>query len=228
MNDTIGFVTGVSGAEMTVALDRRGTLGTSRVQIGVLVKAATHIGAAVGIVSAFRIGGEGSHSVVEVDLLGEEAKGTDGSLRFSRGVSVYPQLGTQVSVIESSDADLVYGRPEAFHARIGTIYQDESRPAFLMTDDLLAKHFAIIGTTGSGKSCAVTLLLRAILNGHPCAHVVLLDPHDEYSAAFGNSAEVLNVDNLELPCWLLNFDRIVLEDHVHSILMELVARAGND
>lgn len=210
MTDAIGFVTGVSGAEMTVALDGdRGTDGTSRVHIGALVKAATHAGATVGIVSAIRTDAAGSRAVLEVDLFGEQGKGADGVLRFTRGVSIYPQLGTPVSAADSSDAELVYGRPEAFHARIGTIYQDESRPAFVITDDLLAKHFAIIGTTGSGKSCAVTLLLRAILNAHRCAHVVLLDPHDEYSTAFGNSAEVLNVDNLELPCWLLNFEELV-------------------
>jgi uncharacterized protein len=210
MVDAIGLVTGVSGAEMTVVLDRdRASVGTGCVHIGALVKAATHAGAAVGIVSAIRTEGEGLRAVLEVDLLGEEAKRADGVLGFTRGVSVYPQLGTPVLVADSSDTELVYGRPEAFHARIGTIYQDESRPAFLMTDDFLAKHFAIIGTTGSGKSCAVTLLLRALLHVHRCAHIILLDPHDEYSTAFGNSAEVLNVDNLELPCWLLNFEELV-------------------
>ena len=201
MNDAIGFVTGVSGAEMTVALEGdRGSHGASRVHIGALVKAVTHAGATVGIVSAVRTDAAVSRAVLEVDLIGEQARGENGVMRFTRGVSVYPHLGTPVSAADPSDADLLYGRPEAFHARIGTVYQDESRPAFLITDDLLAKHFAIVGTTGSGKSCAVTLLLRAILNAHHCAHVVLLDPHDEYSTAFGNSAELLNVDNLELPC----------------------------
>ncbi|HEX5281935.1 MAG TPA: DUF87 domain-containing protein [Micropepsaceae bacterium] len=206
MADAIGLVTGVSGAEMTVALDQnRGSDGTGRVRIGALVKAATQAGTAIGIVSAIQSDADGSRAVLEVDLLGEISK----VLRFSRGVSVYPQLGASVFAADSSDADLVYGRPEAFHARIGTIYQDESHPAFLITDDLLAKHFAIVGSTGSGKSCAVTLLLRALLDVHRCGHIILLDPHDEYSTAFGNSAEVLNVDNLELPCWLLNFEELV-------------------
>ena len=209
MDDVIGLVTGVSGAQMTVALDRRRGTSASRIDIGMLVKAATHAGAAFGIIAAVRTDAESSRAVLEVDLLGEAAMGADGVPRFSRGVSVYPQLGTPVSAADAGDVGLVYGRPEVFHARIGTIYQDESRPAFLITDDLLAKHFAIIGTTGSGKSCAVTLLLRAIHNAHHCAHVILLDPHDEYSTAFGKSAELLNVDNLELPGWLLNFEELV-------------------
>ena len=73
----------------------------------------------------------------------------------------------------------------------------------------MAKHFAVIGTTGSGKSCAVTVLLRALVDSHPFAHIVLLDPHNEYSAAFSGLAEVVNADNLQLPCWLLNFEELV-------------------
>ena len=209
MDDAIGVVTGVSGAEMTVALNGDdGSDATSRVHIGALVKAATRSGVAIGLVSAIRTEGEELRAVLQVDLLGEVVSRGMGVPRFTRGVSVYPHLKAPVWVAESIDAELVYGRPEGFHARIGTIYQDESRPAFIMTDDLLAKHFAIIGATGSGKSCAVALLLRAVLDVHHFAHVILLDPHDEYAPALGDAAEVLNVDNLELPCWMLNFEEL--------------------
>ena len=56
-------------------------------------------------------------------------------------------------------------------------------PAFINPDDLLGKHFAVLGTTGSGKSCAVTVLLRSILDVAPRAHVILLDPHTHRAAA---------------------------------------------
>ena len=56
------------------------------------------------------------------------------------------------------------------------IHQDTTLPAHVLTDELLGKHLGILGTTGSGKSCAVVLLLRAILDKHPNAHVVMLDP----------------------------------------------------
>ena len=82
-------------------------------------------------------------------------------------------------------------------------------PAHVLTDELLGKHFGILGTTGSGKSCAVVLLLRAILDQHPNGHVVMLDPHNEYATAFGDRAEVLDTDTLELPYWLLNFDELM-------------------
>ena len=211
MTDVIGYVTGVSGAEMSVALDcERPVAGRAEsVSIGVMVKAGTRAGWAVGLVSAIRAEADGVRNILTVDLLGELTGEPGGELRFGRGVSVHPRLGSPVAATTERDPDLIYGKPESFHARIGTVYQDKSRPAFLITDDLLAKHFAIVGSTGSGKSCTVTLLLRAILNGHPFAHILLLDPHDEYAAAFGNSAEVFNVDNLQLPCWLLNFEELI-------------------
>ena len=73
---------------------------------------------------------------------------------------------------------------------------------------LLGKHFAVLGTTGTGKSCAVTVILRSILAEHPKGHVVLLDPHNEYASAFADMAELLNPSNLQLPYWLLNFEEI--------------------
>jgi uncharacterized protein len=46
----------------------------------------------------------------------------------------------------------------------------------------------------------------AILAEHQHAHIVLLDPHNEYGKAFGDVAEIVNVDNLQLPLWLLDFE----------------------
>ena len=76
-------------------------------------------------------------------------------------------------------------------------------------DELLAKNFAVLGATGSGKSCAVTLMLTAILVDHPSAHIIVLDPHNEYASAFGEKAEFFNIDNLQLPLWLLDFEEAV-------------------
>src|SRR5262249_17886816 len=76
-------------------------------------------------------------------------------------------------------------------ARIGAIHQDRRLPATISIDDLLGKHYAIVGSTGSGKSCTVALILRTILTQNPSGHVLLLDPHNEYTRAFGAMAEVI-------------------------------------
>ncbi len=105
---------------------------------------------------------------------------------------------------------------ESVHVRIGAQHHDAARAAYVLTNELLATHFAVLGTTGSGKSCAVTLLLRAILATHPNAHIVLLDLHNEYASAFGSVAEIVNIDNLQLPFWLL--------DHAEAV--EALVRGG--
>lgn len=103
----------------------------------------------------------------------------------------------------------VYARPSRTNIRVGTLYHDPIRPAFALVDDLLTKHFAVLGTSGSGKSCAVTLILSQLLRDNPNAHIILLDPHNEYTAAFGELAEVINVDNLQLPFWLFDLEESV-------------------
>ena len=92
---------------------------------------------------------------------------------------------------------------------VGTIYQADSVPAYLRIDDLMGKHFSIVGTTGSGKSCAVATILRAVIDHNPNAHVMLLDPHNEYARAFAERAVVLSPDDgLRLPYWLFNFEEL--------------------
>src|SRR5690606_3021468 len=103
----------------------------------------------------------------------------------------------------------IYARPDKANVRIGTLHPDNDLPAYLVTDDLLGKHFAILGSTGSGKSCATALILRAILADHPNGHVVLLDPHNEYFQVFGEHADVISPDQFMMPYWLLNFEEIV-------------------
>ena len=80
---------------------------------------------------------------------------------------------------------------------------------YLLADELLGKHFAILGTTGSGKSCTVTVLLRAILDVAPQAHLILLDPHNEYRRAFRDEAQVIDPTSLCLPHWVLNLEESI-------------------
>jgi DNA helicase HerA-like ATPase len=207
MGQALGQVETVSAGAVTASLDD--DLGAP-IGIGTMVKVACGGQVAVGTISAIgRRQGAPPRRVLTVDLLGEIAPGRKGTMRFLRGVSKYPEPGAAVIVADEADLEVIYARPSAVHVRIGTLYHDTSRPSYLMTDDLLAKHFAVLGTSGSGKSCAVTLILRAVLGHHPNAHIVLLDPHNEYESAFGELAEVINIDNLKLPFWLLNLEESV-------------------
>jgi DNA helicase HerA-like ATPase len=63
-----------------------------------------------------------------------------------------------------SDLQQVYARPNAPTAAIGLLHQNPEVPAYILADELFGKHFSIVGTTGSGKSCLVATLLSAIID----------------------------------------------------------------
>jgi DNA helicase HerA-like ATPase len=81
--------------------------------------------------------------------------------------------------------------------------------AYVDVEEMLNKHFAVLGSTGVGKSSGVSLLLNEILLARPNLRVFLLDVHNEYGRCFGDRALVLNPRNLKLPFWLFNFEEIV-------------------
>jgi hypothetical protein len=135
--------------------------------------------------------------------------GRRAGITFNRGVSVYPALGDRVRVASRHELEQAFCGDRRNSVRIGCIRQDPSISATIRVDDLLGKHFAVLGTTGTGKSCTTALILRAILQKHPAAHMVLLDPHNEYAPAFGESAEVISQRNMQLPYWLLTFEELI-------------------
>jgi len=108
-----------------------------------------------------------------------------------------------------AELSLAYACDAETAVRVGYIQQDPTIPAMVKIDEMLGKHFAILGTTGTGKSCTVALILRRILEKNPQAHVLLLDVHREYAQCFRGISEVITPDNMALPFWLLNFDEAV-------------------
>lgn len=218
----VGHIISVTGAKVTATLISTGDPDASRqlnsaVQIGALVKMPTPASIAFGIVSSLTTGNPspspefGEQWVAEIDLFGEylTQDAVQGGFNLLRGVSHYPGLGESVFATTVAELHEIYKRPQGSNVRIGTLHQDAELPAYLITDDLLGKHFAILGTTGSGKSCALATVLHAILGAHPFGHVVLLDPHNEYTRAFDGLSEVVTPENLQLPYWLLNFEEMV-------------------
>jgi DNA helicase HerA-like ATPase len=87
-----------------------------------------------------------------------------------------------------------------------------------------SKHIAIVGSTGSGKSCAVARILHdavgiaantnSNLGSQNNSHIVIFDIHDEYSAAFSLPKDQsftlnrLDIDSLFLPYWLMNSEEL--------------------
>lgn len=230
----IGHVISVAGSKVSALLihadthgdtpvvpgngNNGGTSGTrAAVQVGAIARINTGQSTVFGMISSLRTENPSFPPVAdekhffEMELLGEAmldvSTGKEGT--FQRGVSVYPGLGAEIFTATRSDLERVYARPAASNVRVGSIHQDRTLPAFVTTDHLVGKHFAVLGTSGAGKSCTVALLLRAILDQNSNGHIVLLDPHNEYRQSFGDRAEYVSPQNMELPYWLLNFEETV-------------------
>jgi len=143
---------------------------------------------------------------VEVELLGEVRVGPDGREEFSGGISAYPYLGAIAHRIRSADLVRIYDTGKADTCVVGKLTQDESIDAAIHIPSMLSKHFAIVGSTGVGKSTAVSLLLHKAIEIDPKLRVLILDPHNEFAAAFPDHAVVIDTDNLDLPFWLMRLD----------------------
>lgn len=213
----IGRIVSVSGSEAIVSLQtgNPGAEEEMRADMGALLRIKTPSGIVIGMVSGLSVPIPEKDPdvteirIAEVELIGEFQRNPDGTLKdFRRGVATFPALGDAVFPITQADLKAVYSAGKTSSIRLGTIHQDRSLPAHVMTDQLLGKHFAVLGTTGSGKSCSVALILRSILEKHPNAHMLLLDPHSEYYRTFEDIAEIITPDSLQLPYWLLTFEEL--------------------
>jgi DNA helicase HerA-like ATPase len=103
----------------------------------------------------------------------------------------------------------VYAGADADHAHVGDLQQNADIGVHINIDQLVSRHFAILGATGVGKSSGVAIILLKILDMRPNLRIFLVDPHNEYSHCFGDKAQVLTPRNLRLPFWLFNFEEIV-------------------
>lgn len=147
-------------------------------------------------------------AIASVDLLGEILNAAD-KAKFQRGVTNYPTIGDSVDLITSQELRTIYAPTGSDQINIGFLQQDRSVIAYVDVEEMLSKHFAVLGSTGVGKSTGVSLLLNEILKARPNLRIFLLDVHNEYGRCFGDRALVLNPRNLKLPFWLFNFEEIV-------------------
>jgi hypothetical protein len=152
-------------------------------------------------------GGDNGELVAHVDFLGEGTRdSSEGLSNFRRGVTRYPIPGSEVFPVTTEDLRAVFAASDEPSIEIGTVYPTDNIRGALYVDPMLGKHFAVLGSTGTGKSTAVSLILHRISELSPEGHIVMIDPHGEYSAAFKGCGEIFNVDNLQLPYWLMNFE----------------------
>ena len=211
---SLGAVLSVRGSEACVGLaapalndDLRATVGSF-----LAIAAGRHrlIGVVTEVAGAEASGGDRRFgAIARLDMMGEIKTDAAGAERFSRGVSAYPAIGDPARIIGREELRLVYSATSSRAINIGSLHTDDSIEARVDIDNLLSKHFAILGSTGVGKSSGVAVILNEILDIQPNLRIFLLDGHNEYGRCFGSRANVVNAATLKLPFWLFKFEELV-------------------
>ncbi|MES2055635.1 MAG: DUF87 domain-containing protein [Pseudomonadota bacterium] len=218
LGNAIGVVLEIAGSSSQVMLDPH-VLETFADSADPVVASAGSVGSQIKM----RVGGtwlianirslrlvEGTQNRIaaQVDFLGEgdEEKLTGKLYKFRRGVTRYPVPGTQVFPVSTADLKQVYAADDRAFIEIGTVYPTRDIRASLYIDAMLGKHFALLGSTGTGKSTSAALILHKICELAPQGHIVMVDPHGEYAAAFKTNGAIFDVSNLQMPYWLMNFE----------------------
>ena len=171
--------------------------------------------------------------ILEADLFGQGVWSNKNSrLEFSRGVETYPLPLQGAYICLNDELEAVYKAAES-NAQdeavtpmvpIGNYIGGNNAVCRANIDKLFGHHFAILGSTGSGKSGTVASILHSVLDHRPEGatlkpRIVMIDPHGEYASAFGDRAKVYRAYNdasavedeaelLKLPYWLMSSDEL--------------------
>jgi len=211
---TLGTVLSVRGSEACIGLPAPALNEQLRATVGAFLAIAAGRHRLIGVVTEVASNDEGGGdkrfgAVARVDMMGEIVIDDLGAERFSRGVSTYPAIGDAARIIGRDELRIVYKASSASAINIGALHNDDSIAACVDIDNLLSKHFAVLGSTGVGKSSGVAVILNEILDLRPDLRIFLLDGHNEYGRCFGSRANIVNAAALKLPFWLFNFEEFV-------------------
>lgn len=145
---------------------------------------------------------------LQVQLIGEKL----GEKKFEKGIGTYPTINDEVHLVTDDDLRIIYGEKEDGYVEIGKHSSSENLSVYVDLHNLILRHSAILGSTGSGKSNTTVCVIKSILKDYPGARIILVDTHGEYSTAFKDKAKVFKIGDptnpLFIPFWAMNFDEL--------------------
>jgi DNA helicase HerA-like ATPase len=244
VNPTCGHVLSVSGSQAGVGLpvESLDPASEASITVGKFLRIRRAQSILIGMVTEVSLEAssagreQGYCATARLDMMGEIKQRDSGAHYFQRGVTDYPAIGDPAALITRDELRLIYDISGSDTIDIGHLQQDPTIGAYVNVDEMLSKHFAILGTTGVGKSSGVALLLNQILDARPNLRLFLLDGHNEYARCFGDRALVLNPRNLKLPFWLFNFEETIdvffggrpgVDEEI-AVLAELIPQAKSN
>ena len=168
MPKAVGHVIAVRGSRAEVGLAFAEPNRPLLVTVGSFLAVEAGRSCLIGVVTevAHRNNGSTIEQTAAVDLVGEIRPDEEGIQAFTRGVSFYPTLNNAVDVLSPERMSLIYAPRNNRSITIGHMFHDRSVLAQIDVDSMLDRHFAILGSTGVGKSSGVAILLRETLAVH--------------------------------------------------------------
>jgi hypothetical protein len=211
----LGHVLSVNGSHASVGILAANNLNSSgvRATVGRLLRIQSGQSRVIGVITNVSLQTipaareQGYYATADVDLMGEIEAGE--VARYRKGVAEYPTIGDAANLLQRHELQTVYGGSNSNTIHIGHLQHDTSVDAHLLVNETLSKHFAVLGSTGVGKSSAVAFMLEKMMEIRSALRVLLIDVHNEYGQCFGTRAQVLNPRNLKLPFWLFNFEEML-------------------
>jgi len=161
-------------------------------------------------------------SLNPLGVLAYESKDENGHdlYRFRRGVESYPTVGDAVLLPTQTQLRAIVESGDNRHVLIGTSPLAANAEVKIDPDRLFGRHLAVLGNTGSGKSCSVAGLIRWSMDearkardgADPNARFIVLDPNGEYANTFRDMSKVRvyavepgeGVEQLQIPLWFWN------------------------
>lgn len=146
-------------------------------------------------------------------------KNDEDSYRFRRGVESYPTVGEAVLLPTPRQLRAIVESGDNRRIKIGTSPLAANAEVRIDPDRLFGRHLAVLGNTGSGKSCSVAGLIRWSLEAaekkrgaKPNARFIVLDPNGEYAKTFQDLGDVRvyavepseGIEQLQVPLWFWN------------------------
>ena len=116
--------------------------------------------------------------------------------QFRQGISLFPVLDSKVFLTTKEDLDAIFGRERqgkqidpdnpGYCIPIGKSVVFPDYTIYIDPDAFFGKHAAIIGSTGSGKSCSIATILQSVISRDEVkrTRIVILDTNGEYRSAF--------------------------------------------
>lgn len=137
----------------------------------------------------------------------------DEELKFKKGIKNISIPPTSVSLLSEEEFKVIFEnkkQPFIFSKH----NSNENIQIMVDGDKFFSKHLAVVGSTGSGKSCTVAKIIqeanRSNIESIKNTHIIIFDIHGEYTHAFEKNSRFLSIEenNLKIPYWLMNSEEL--------------------